>query len=61
MLVRDIYLGGNPWRYENVMLGAIRITKALEHYEQEQRAEGKWNRERRNVEAARRWNAGLAD
>jgi hypothetical protein len=60
MLVRDIYLGGNPWRYENVMLGAVRITEALDHYEQKLRAEGKWDRERRNVEGAGRWNAVLA-
>ena len=60
MLVRDIYLGGDPWRYENVMLATVRITEALDHYEQKLRAEGKWNLEQRNVEVRRRWNASLA-
>jgi hypothetical protein len=31
MLVRDISVGRNPWRCENAMLGAGRITEGLDH------------------------------
>ena len=42
----------------NAMLGAVRITEALDHYEQKLKQENRWI-ESGDVEGAR-WNAGLA-
>jgi hypothetical protein len=58
MVNRNITLhaGRSQPRHEDVVLNTIRITDALNHYEQELKNGGKWKQERRNVEGARRWN-----
>jgi len=60
MINRDISVGDQFGHYEDPVLNAVRITEALDHYEQELRRECMWRRERNNVEGARRWSAGLA-
>jgi hypothetical protein len=60
MINRDISIGNQFGHYEDPVLNAVRITGALDHYEQELRRECMWRQERRNIEGARRWNASLA-
>ena len=60
MINRDISVGDQFGHYEDPVLNAVRITEALDYYEQELRREWMWRQERRNVEGARRWNTGLA-
>ena len=56
MINRIISIGNPQGRREYVVLNTARVTEALDHYEQDLRTTGKWGRERRNVEGARRWN-----